>query len=71
MSYNVTLWCGCFVYVACNPATRLAQTRLVERRGAACPIRNHEVGARLWLWEWLPRSHDRDRAVIEDDTRDS
>ena len=54
MSYNVTLWCGCSVYVSCNPATRLAHTRIVETRGPACPVRNHDVGARLWLWELLP-----------------
>lgn len=54
MSYTVTLWCGCTVYVACNPQTRMAHTRVVERRGSACPIRSHEVGGRLWLWELLP-----------------
>ena len=54
MSYNVTLWCGCAVYVSCHPTTRLAHTRVIETRGAACPIRRHEVGARLWLWELLP-----------------
>ena len=54
MSYSVTLWCGCRVYVACHPQTRLAHSRVVEQRGGACPIRRHEVGARLWLWELLP-----------------
>jgi hypothetical protein len=54
MSYNVTLWCGCAVYVSCHPTTRLAHTRIIEARGAACPVRRHEVGARLWLWELLP-----------------
>jgi hypothetical protein len=32
----------------------VAHTRVVERRGPACPIRNHQVGARLFLWEILP-----------------
>jgi hypothetical protein len=54
MSYTVTLWCGCQVYVSCHPVTRLARSRIVERRGAACPIRRHEAGTRLWLWELLP-----------------
>ncbi|HEX9367596.1 MAG TPA: hypothetical protein VF921_13270 [Vicinamibacterales bacterium] len=54
MSYNVTLWCGCSVYVSCHPTTRLVHTRIVEVRGPACPVRNHDVGARLWLWELLP-----------------
>jgi len=54
MSYNVSLWCGCVVYVSCHPETGLAHTRIVESRGTTCPVRNHEVGARLWLWELLP-----------------
>jgi hypothetical protein len=54
MSYTVTLWCGCAVYVSCNPKTRLAHTRIVESRGESCRVRKHEVGARLWLWELLP-----------------
>jgi len=54
MSYTVTLWCGCCVYVSCHPTTRLAHTRIVEQRGATCPVRRHEIGARLWLWELLP-----------------
>jgi hypothetical protein len=54
MSYTVTLWCGCRVYVSCNPVTGIAHSRIVEARGAACPVRRHEVGARLWLWELLP-----------------
>lgn len=56
MSYTVTLWCGCKVYVSCNPATGIAHSRIVEARGAECPVRRHEVGARLWLWELLPES---------------
>ena len=54
MSYNLTLQCGCVIFVACNPQTRLAHTRIIETRGAACPIRRHEVGLRLYLWEILP-----------------
>jgi hypothetical protein len=54
MSYSVTLWCGCRVYVSCHPITRLTHSRVIEQRGAACPIRRHEIGARLWLWELLP-----------------
>jgi hypothetical protein len=54
MSYTVTLWCGCRVYVSCNPATGIAHSRIVEAHDKACPIKRHEVGARLWLWELLP-----------------
>jgi hypothetical protein len=58
MSYNVSLWCGCVVYVSCHPETGLAHTRIIESRGTACPVRNHDVGARLWLWELLPPGID-------------
>jgi hypothetical protein len=54
MSYTVTLWCGCRVYVSCHPVTRIAHSRIVEHRGDSCPVRRHDVGARLWLWELLP-----------------
>ncbi len=60
MSYNLTLPCGCIVYVACHPRTRIAHTRIIERRGPACCHRRHEVGLRLRLWEILP---DRDYHV--------
>jgi hypothetical protein len=54
MSYNLTLQCGCVVYVSCNPTTRLAHTRIIQTRGGRCGIRRHEVGLRLYLWEILP-----------------
>ena len=54
MSHTLVLHCGCVVYVACDPKTLVAHTRIVESRGRACRIRNHEVGARLYLWEILP-----------------
>ena len=54
MSYTVSLWCGCRVYVACNTTTGLAHSRVIESRGGSCPVRRHEIGARLWLWELLP-----------------
>jgi len=54
MSYTVTLWCGCRVYVACHSVTRMAHSRVIEQHGPTCPIRRHEVGARLWLRELLP-----------------
>jgi len=63
MSYSVTLWCGCDVYVSCHPTTGVAHTRIVERRGERCPVRRHEIGARLWLWELLPESRP-DRAGV-------
>ena len=54
MSYNLTLECGCLVYVSCHPRTGIAHTRVIERRGAMCPQRMHDRGARLWLWDLLP-----------------
>jgi hypothetical protein len=54
MSYNLTLQCGCVVYVSANPTTRIAHTRIIQSRGAACRIRRHEIGLRLYLWELLP-----------------
>ena len=56
MSYNLTLPCGCTVYVACHPETRIAHTRVIEQRGAECRTPRHEVGARVYLWELLPDS---------------
>ena len=54
MSYTLVLQCGCVVYVSCDPHTLVAHTRIVERRGPACRVRNHEIGARVYLWEILP-----------------
>ena len=58
MSYTLTLQCGCVVYVACNPATGIAHTRVIEARGTCCTIRTHDVGTRLYLWELLPERFD-------------
>jgi len=69
MSYTVVLWCGCSVYVSCNPATGIAHSRIVEVRGAACPVRRHEVGTRLWLWELLPDTRRRIEAIVTDSLR--
>jgi hypothetical protein len=65
MSYTVALWCGCSVYVSCHPGTGLAHTRIIERRGAQCTVRKHDVGARLWLWELLPDSRTPDPRLVE------
>jgi hypothetical protein len=59
MSYTLTLHCGCSVYVACDPITQVAHTRVIETRGPACSVRKHEVGLRLYLWEMLPESTPR------------
>ena len=59
VSYNLTLDCGCIVYVACDPRTQLAHTRVIERIGPLCRVRNHEVGLKVWLWELLPQSGGR------------
>ena len=51
MSYNVTLQCGCLVYIACDPLTSVAHARILERRDPACRVRKHAVGLRLSLFE--------------------
>ena len=73
MSYNLTLPCGCLIYVACRPDTGVAHTRIIERRGPGCRVRRHEVGLRLYLWEILPdpKYRPRPRFVEEEDRRPS
>jgi len=71
MSYNLKLHCGCTVYVACNPHTNLAHTRIIERRGALCRIRGHEVGTRLFLWDMLPERQDPAAGQTVETDRDS
>lgn len=58
-SYNLVLPCGCTLYVACHPVTRVAHTRIIERHSAQCRERRDEVGARISLWELLPTSNHR------------
>jgi len=67
MSYNLTLQCGCVVYVACNPASGLSHTRVLEKKGPLCRMRQHEVGLRLFLWEILPDPAHRPRPVFVSD----
>jgi len=59
MSYNLTVQCGCLVYVSCDPKTGLAHSRVIERKGEQCTVRTHDVGVRLYLWEMLPDSPTR------------
>jgi hypothetical protein len=54
MSYELTLHCGCVVYVSCHPLTHVAHTRVLQSRAPACRDRRHDVGTRLYLWELLP-----------------
>jgi len=54
MSYNLTVQCGCVVYVSCDPKTGFAHARVIERKGEKCLVRKHDVGVRLYLWELLP-----------------
>jgi hypothetical protein len=61
MSYTLTLQCGCTVYVACHPQTRIAHTRVIQGRGTACRTRAHAIGVRLFLWEMLPDPAHRPR----------
>jgi hypothetical protein len=37
-----------------QPVTGIARSRIVEARSDECPVKTHERGARLWLWELLP-----------------
>jgi hypothetical protein len=54
MSYDLTLQCGCVVYVSVHPETQIVHTRIIQTRGDECRVRRHEVGLRLYLWELLP-----------------
>jgi len=54
MSYTIPLPCGCTAYVSCWPDSGIAHTRIIELRAPGCRIRNHERGARVYLWEMLP-----------------
>jgi hypothetical protein len=65
MSYNLTLQCGCVVYVSAHPKTRIAHTRIIQTRGPECRVRRHEIGLRLYLWEILPdpQHHPRVRTL--------
>ena len=62
MSYTLDLPCGCVAYVACDPASGVAHTRVIEARGLGCEVRRHEVGLKLYLWDLLP-----DRRQLRDD----
>jgi len=66
MSYDLTLHCGCIVYVSCHPQTRVAHTRVIQSRGVDCRNRKHDVGARLFLWEILPDRLAPAEAAIDD-----
>jgi hypothetical protein len=70
LSYNLTLPCGCVVYVSTHPKTRIAHTRVIQTRSEQCRIRRHETGSRLYLWEMLPdpahRPDPRWSDVLED-----
>jgi hypothetical protein len=70
MSYNLSLQCGCVVYVSCHPKTRIAHTRVIQSRGPECHVRRHAVGLHLFLWEILPdpahRPHPQWAEAIED-----
>jgi hypothetical protein len=71
MSYTLSLQCGCTVYVACHPQTRIAHTRVIQERGGACRMRMHAVGVRLFLWEMLPDPAHRPRPAWVDSLDDT
>jgi hypothetical protein len=58
MTYSLTLPCGCQVVVACDPQTRFAHSRLIDRRGTYCQRLGHEPGSRVYLWDFLPDPDD-------------
>jgi len=71
MSYNITLQCGCTVYVACHPVTGTAHTRVLEKRHPACAVRSHEVGLHLEQWELLPQPALGTSTIVEPNRRRS
>ena len=71
MSYTLTLHCGCSVYVACDPKTNVAHTRVIEALGPLCRVRRHEVGPKLYLWDILPDPDSRAQRVEPDRERRS
>jgi hypothetical protein len=54
MSYTLTLDCGCIVYVAAEAGESPTPTRVLQSRAAACRVKGHHVGVRVWIWELLP-----------------
>ncbi len=64
MSYNLTLQCGCIVYVACDPKSGLSHARVIETKGPRCRTMRHEIGLRLFLWEILPDASYRTQPVF-------
>jgi len=48
----------------------MAHSRVIEQRGSACPIRRHDVGARLWLWELLPDPRSAETTATFEDVTD-
>jgi hypothetical protein len=53
--YLLRIPCGCEVEVTADPQRPSAAIRAIRRRAASCPTRNHTPGARVYLWELLPR----------------
>jgi hypothetical protein len=56
MPYTILLPCACTAYVGCWPDTGIAHTRVIEFRSPGCRVRTHERGAKVYLWELLPKS---------------
>jgi hypothetical protein len=56
MSYNLVLECGCTVYVSHDPLTNAQCSRVLERRGPNCPVRDHTVGARVFRSDLIPEA---------------
>ena len=66
MSHTLMLPCGCLVYVACNPLTAVAHTRVIEKRGAFCGVRAHWIGARIFIWEILPERKEGELEALQE-----
>jgi hypothetical protein len=71
MSYTIPLPCGCTAYVSCWPDSGVAHTRVIEFRAAACRVRSHERGAKVYLWELLPQTRESDIAKLESEKLES
>ena len=50
---HAPLWCGCQMEVRRMSGQTRAERR-IARRGPACALRMHTIGARIEIWEMLP-----------------
>jgi len=49
--------CGCEIEIARDQSRSITLARTIHQRSGQCPSRAHTPGARVYLWELLPRMH--------------